>query len=1217
MVWIKPRETTNSRQWWFSIRENAFFELLQNRVSSVPVLGGFFGSVAANVAVAPYRIVVKNSVCTAVAESHSLDEINTHWRWIETNIRLEEHSKEAERDDVIEFLLLKFESMVCVNTEEKAARDEQDFNSTFGLNNETLVSSYPCSLWVGRLLRPGRMYFSDKHVCFSSKLLGSPIVIPFGCVKALNKRTTALGTVDNSIRIATTPGVISPEAAVAGSSVTSSSTNSPARAGSTPNVRGQSRASTTTASGASSSASRMVGGDFFFVFYFGRDEVFDLLDEIWNNSMYALLKRTEGTIEALERARAQKQPEAYDRTHAKEVLRAHERIQKLQKEKEEGGEGPSSADDGDVTGIGDNEVETLAQQRKRVLQQQSTNRHFLTRLRLPASERLVSAFDARLWLGGTEQLFVDCDLLVFRHFLCISATKSREDTITIVVPYREVRTVCKGEADPDTGRCLLEVVSKGTQVTQRKLLLSVLEVDTACRAMTESWRATKGKGHPLSRTSALMPACEGGIGQAMLDDPLHFSQNYRAKQVAQRELWAIYFRDNGHPGSCMLERSERFNALVRGGVPDDLRGMVWLYLSGAAHKAYAESDGYASLLSLYHGQEWLATDEIDRDLCRSFPEHPYYHTDEGIQTLRNVLVTYSWRNPAIGYCQSMNIVTAVLLFFMSEEAVFWTMTCLCEELVPENYDKNMLGSVVDQMTFERLLTKYLPDVSAVMEERNIPVGVISQPWFLCFFVGYVSLELGIRVIDCFLNEGIKTLFAVGIALFDYHAEAVMACDQPNEITNLFKVGSLAGIEDIMSIAFEYMSIISDKEIAELRNMFKISAIKQMDNVTRDATVRELMSGRAFKNIKFEKNELATIYDLYQAEVEIERGQKDSEVEVSAADAATIANDSAFNKPESDESAAAAALLTSSSPSLSRPGEPSSVGGSGVGDALSPSVDVPRRKSTGPRLPISRRKKDVFFEVCIPYWRDRPDLSPPFRLLCRGKSTGPSSRKPYVPPKGPKPGAALSKSKSEVVNSAAAAAAVATTEAAQTVSLVFDKLVTILYVIRYGTLEDRFRLCYTLHIEEGSNERKDVEKEGRDGGIDTPGSGEREVWDDIVERSTRVEIDNADLYRVLDALLRIYCDNVATKDIHGFVTIAFAKACAVAHKRRAKIAASRSDVDGDDDNDADVDGDADAVSDLKTAQSTVAAIETVSCDDVIQAIIATPVLVRPRAMIPRA
>ena len=73
---------------------------------------------------------------------------------------------------------------------------------------------------------------------------------------------------------------------------------------------------------------------------------------------------------------------------------------------------------------------------------------------------------------------------------------------------------------------------------------------------------------------------------------------------------------------------------------------------------------------------------------------------------------YSYHDPALGYCQAMNILVSALLVYLDEEQAFWVLTVLCDRLLPRYYTPTMLGAVVDSRVLESLVEKFMPPLAA-------------------------------------------------------------------------------------------------------------------------------------------------------------------------------------------------------------------------------------------------------------------------------------------------------------------------------------------------------------------------------------------------------------------------------------------------------------------------------------------------------------------------
>jgi hypothetical protein len=56
-----------------------------------------------------------------------------------------------------------------------------------------------------------------------------------------------------------------------------------------------------------------------------------------------------------------------------------------------------------------------------------------------------------------------------------------------------------------------------------------------------------------------------------------------------------------------------------------------------------------------------------------------------------------------------------------------------------------MGSLVDQQIFEFLIGYYLPDVNSHFMKLNLSVSLISIPWFLSLFIGFLPLEVALSL----------------------------------------------------------------------------------------------------------------------------------------------------------------------------------------------------------------------------------------------------------------------------------------------------------------------------------------------------------------------------------------------------------------------------------------------------------------------------------------
>ncbi len=97
-----------------------------------------------------------------------------------------------------------------------------------------------------------------------------------------------------------------------------------------------------------------------------------------------------------------------------------------------------------------------------------------------------------------------------------------------------------------------------------------------------------------------------------------------------------------------ITSSTEYESAIRKGIPAKYREQFWQVFTGNFSLMDMVKGIYYSVLEDNKGKTSEATIQIDKDVDRTFPGQKGAFDPE---SLRRVLVAYSWKNPEVGYCQ--------------------------------------------------------------------------------------------------------------------------------------------------------------------------------------------------------------------------------------------------------------------------------------------------------------------------------------------------------------------------------------------------------------------------------------------------------------------------------------------------------------------------------------------------------------------------------------
>ncbi|GLB44764.1 putative TBC-domain-containing protein [Lyophyllum shimeji] len=350
-----------------------------------------------------------------------------------------------------------------------------------------------------------------------------------------------------------------------------------------------------------------------------------------------------------------------------------------------------------------------------------------------------------------------------------SSSKSRKRASTVasgVVP--STTSVLSVNSDTPRHACAKTV---------RKLLDQLTEIhDERQKARRREWdgfvKRRRGKVKALKPSHAQMtPSLSAGGAAAILGTVLGADEE---EEELSHSEGLIGFAQLGL--SANRDERREFDRLVRSGIPLVYRSKVWLECSGGLEMR--EPGLFQDLLAEPDGPESVVG-EIEKDVGRTMPLNVFFGGDgAGVNKLRRVLTAYSRRNPAVGYCQGMNLITSTLLLVHAdEEEAFWTLAAIVERILPEGFfSPTLLPSRACPLVLFDYVQEFVPKLHAHLTELGVDLAAICFSWFLSLFTDCLPVETLFRVWDVFLVDGLDVLFRVALGILRSNEQELLQCE---------------------------------------------------------------------------------------------------------------------------------------------------------------------------------------------------------------------------------------------------------------------------------------------------------------------------------------------------------------------------------------------------------------------------------------------------------
>ncbi|XP_035701591.1 GTPase-activating protein skywalker isoform X3 [Folsomia candida] len=224
---------------------------------------------------------------------------------------------------------------------------------------------------------------------------------------------------------------------------------------------------------------------------------------------------------------------------------------------------------------------------------------------------------------------------------------------------------------------------------------------------------------------------------------------------------------------------------------EEIRSRLWPHLSSIHEATRTSLDGlYWDSVSQIYGSQELPSGNLHLPPFTDTHYHLYYGLSaEGRKFTDRIVSVVGYAYPEITYCPLLLPLTSLFLHYVQEEKTYNSMCTLLSAKHKVFLTQTKLQWEVTYTTAMNLTKKFSKPAFTFIQ-RNLQPGEriesVFQGWIWWIFRD-LPLSHTVRIIDCFLMEGVKVLYRVALALL---LSFTKACGSDSKWSNLVESSGL-------------------------------------------------------------------------------------------------------------------------------------------------------------------------------------------------------------------------------------------------------------------------------------------------------------------------------------------------------------------------------------------------------------------------------------------